>query len=576
MAFGGINAVTAVLLADTKEYSAKLDEAGAKMEAFGAQTATTGEKVAGAWGKMSTLILGAGVAVAAVSVDLAYKYNEALDTMQRTTHLTGSQMDYLKGQILNVSTATATSADLITTGETQLIKSGESVKQSLRDVAQAAKYAQATGGDFNATLTSAIGIQKQHIAGTHSITQSLNIMDTAIKNSQLTADELNTALSGKSLSTFSAYHVDLRTATTLLAGFADENLTGTKALMALKGGYTALDAPVKSTTGTISQSAATLTSLKLSQSTLAAEARKPGGMLQVLTQINQAFDQNANSQQKALGLASVMQQIFGTSAGPAYTNLIKELPQLTTLYDKINHSSGSVNSSFSEFLHSPAGAVAQFKTALENAAIRIGDVILPKLTVGLMDVTHLVTGISKSKDDQALLGTALEGLFGAAVATKLIPTIIKAAQGLGVGGDVVAGAGAAEIAVTAAGGGIVAGTGIVAFEGTLELLKHNFLGLGNAVNYLTNHNILGLGDALDDLAGWLGKQQTGFQGTDKGYGKNLAAELAKVHITDQATISLSPATLEYLDHTGPYAPGNKSKHKGGKTTVNLKASTKLH
>ena len=432
MSIGSISPVTAVLLADTKEYSAKLDEASAKMEEFGGTSATAGERVAGVWNKMSSVILGAGVGIAAVSVDLALKYSEALDTMQRTTNLTSTQMDYLKGKILDVSTATATSAELITTGETQLIKAGVPMSQSLTDVGQAAKFAQATSGNLNDTLTSAIGIMRQHIGGTHSIAQSLNIMDVAIKNSQLTSDELNTALSGKSLSTFAAYHVDLRTATTLLAGFADENLTGTKALMALKGGYTDLDAPVTSTTGKITQSAKTLDSLKLSQTTLAAEARKPGGMLQVLQQINTAFNENGTAQQKALGIASIMQQIFGTSAGPAYTNLINELPKLLELYNKTGSSTGAVNSSFSQFLNSPGGAVAKFKTALENAAIRIGDVVLPKLTVGLIDATRLVTDIASSPTDTHLVEGAAATVFAAALATKASGVGISIAEAFGV------------------------------------------------------------------------------------------------------------------------------------------------
>src|ERR1019366_4390997 len=144
--------VVATLLADTKQYSAKMDAATGKMAAFGASADKAASKAA-------TAILGIGLGVAAVSVDLAYKYDEALGLMQRSTNLTAAQVDYLKGKIIGVSTATATSATLVTTGVTQLIKAGESSKQALHDVGVAAQYAQATNADLNDTLNAAIGIQ---------------------------------------------------------------------------------------------------------------------------------------------------------------------------------------------------------------------------------------------------------------------------------------------------------------------------------------------------------------------------------------------------------------------------------
>ena len=553
MSLGSISPVTAVLLADTKEFSASMDAAGAKMEAFGATTATTGERVASIWNKMSTLILGAGVAVAAVSVDLAYKYNEALDTMQRSTNLTAAQMDYLKGQILNVSTATATSATLITTGVTQLIKAGEGEKQALTDVGQAAKYAQATGGNLNDTLTAAIGIQKQHIAGTHSISQSLDIMNTAIKNSQLTADNLNSALGGRALSAFAAFHVDLRSATTLLAGFADQNLNGTRATMALKTGIAALEAPTASSTGKLTAHALILKSVGLNMDTLAGEIRRPGGVLTVLTQLQNAFNATTNTAIKSKGIGAFITSILGSSAGPAFTNLINELPKLESLYSKMNTSTGSVNGSFAQFLHSPAGAVAQFKTALENAAIRIGDVILPKLTVGVIDATRLITAISGNPVASSALVDGALALGGGAIATKLVSAILKTAGGLGLGGGALAAEGEVGVAAISAATGGIAAAGIAAFLGTTEVLKHNLFGLGTAVDKVTG--MLGIGG--------------GQSGTVQ-YGADLAKALAKYGITNNATVSLSPATIDYIE--GKKYPGSKSK---GRVTINHKTTVKV-
>ena len=465
MSISSLSPVTALLLADTREYSAKMDEAQGKMEAFGKTSGSAGQKLGDMWSKMSTVVVGAAAGVVAVAVDMAYKYNEALDTMQRSTNLTDAQMKLLQGSILKVSTATATSATLITTGMTQLIKSGESTKQSLTDVTQAAKYAQATHADLNTTLTAAIGIQRMHISGTKNMTQTLNIFDTAVKNSQLTSDNLTSALSGKALSAFSAYHIDLKTATTMLAGFADQNLVGTRATMVLKTGIAALEKPAVSSTGKLSIQALALAKVGLNMTTVAGEVRKPGGMLQVMQQLSTAFDHNASSAMKAQGMAAWMQQIFGTSAGPAFTNMIAELPKLQTLYQKMNTSGGAVNSSFTEWIKSPAGAVAKFKTVLENSAIRLGDVLLPKLTIGLIDVTKIVTGILSSPTKTSVVEDAAAVLIAGSLATKAAGIGVSIAEGFGVS---VAG-GLASVIGASIGAGVLAY--VVGHPGASEFTK---------------------------------------------------------------------------------------------------------
>jgi TP901 family phage tail tape measure protein len=471
--------VVAQLLASTGEYNAKMDEATGRMEAFGKSSDKIGTKVAGLWNKMSTYAIAGAVGVTAVAAKMAYDYNDALDSMFRTTNLNADQQAYLKKAVLDVSTATTTTATTIVSGETQLLKAGDNLHQSLIDVGQAAKYTQAMGGNLNDTLTAAIGIQKQHIAGSHSMAQTLDIFTTAEKNSQLTAEDLNTALSGRALSAFSAYKVDLRSAVTILAGFADQNLRGSRSTMVLKTGLAALEKPAETAKGKLTNQAKAIASVGLNMTTLADEVRKPGGMLMVLNQLSTAFNTNASAAMKAQGIAAFMQQIFGTSAGPAFTNLLTELPKLMQLYDKMSTSKGATNTAFAEWLKSPQGAFEKFKTTLENSIIRIGDVVLPKLTVGLIDATKLITDIAGNKTETSLIGDVVKVVLGGAIATKLIQGILAVAGGLGV--KAVVGAGAGELAATAAGAGFDAAAGIAAFYATTEALRHNLFGLGTAV-----------------------------------------------------------------------------------------------
>jgi TP901 family phage tail tape measure protein len=539
--------VVVSLLADSKEFNAKMDQAAGKVQAFGASTATMGTRMSGVWNKMSTAILGGAAAVVGISVDLALKYNEALDAMQRQTNLTDGQMAYLKKRILDVSTSTATAATTIVSGYQQLIKAGENLKQSTTDVGQAAKYANSMNADLTDTLTAALGIQKTHLAGTKNISQTLDIFTTAVKHSQMSATDLNSALGGRALSAFAAYHLDIRSAITLLAGFADQNLKGSKATMSLKTGIAALEKPATSSTGKLTVQALAIKSVGLNMTTLADEVRKPGGALQVLQQLSTAFDRNASSSMKAKGIAAWMATIFGSSAGPAFTNLIGELPKLMTLYGQMSTSGGAVNSSFSKWLASPAGAVAKFKTVLENSAIKLGDVLLPKLTVGLIDATKLITGVLDSPTKSKAVEDIGIALLGGALATKIVKLMLSAAGGLGV--SAVTGASAAELAGTAAGVGFDTAAGIASFFATTTILKHNLFGLGTAVTNVANW-----------INGPVKSGTTDFSGPLK--------KLLNEHgITNAATVSLSPSSIRYLQ--------NLNKPGDGKTKSKISIKAKV-
>ena len=368
------------ILANIKEFTAAKDDVIAGAKEMAAAGDTTSAKLMKVGNKAADFVLLGAASIGAVALKMGYEYGEALDTVGRQTNLNDAQLKRLGQTALTVSTATATSNKLILSGYQQLIKAGVPMAQATKDVADAARFSNAMGANLNDTLQATIDIQKMHIAGTNSMTQTTDIFTTAIKNSQLTAQGLTQALGGKALSAFAAYHIDLKTATTLFAGFADQGLNGTRAQMALKAGFVALDRPMYSANGQMSKTSLALANLHLNQQTLAEEARKPGGMLIVLSQIKKNFDEYATSAQKAQGITSFMTQVFGASAGPAFSNLLTELPQLVNIFNKMNGSKGATKSAFEQWLSTPGGVVKNFTTQVENVLTRAGMNVLPVLT----------------------------------------------------------------------------------------------------------------------------------------------------------------------------------------------------
>ena len=81
---GMLPTVVATLLADTREYMAKMDEAGAKMAEFGGIAEASGGRMNKFANTASTAVLGIGAAMGAYAVDKAYTFQESVSY----THLT--------------------------------------------------------------------------------------------------------------------------------------------------------------------------------------------------------------------------------------------------------------------------------------------------------------------------------------------------------------------------------------------------------------------------------------------------------------------------------------------------------
>lgn len=448
------------ILANAKEFKTTKNEVLHGVKEIDEAGKTTSARLNALGQKIGDFALmgAAGVAVGATA--LAFKYGEALDKLQLQGHLTEEQMKTLRVQILQVSSATATGTDQIAGAYLQATKAGLNLADSQQAVTSAAQFAKAENANLTQTMQAALNIQQMHIAGTKSVSQSMDIFTAAVKNSRLTADGLTQSLSGKSLSAFAAYHVDLKTAAALLAGFANQGLVGTRATMSLKAGFAALDKPMYSTNGHLSSSATTLAKLGLNQETLAKETRKPGGMLTVLSQLNQAWNQNATATQKAQGITSFMAQVFGASAGPAFTNLIAQLPQLNGLIDKMNQP-GATKSAFQQWLSTPGGVLENFKTTMENALVPLGEFLLPHGIMLANWAKEVATALATNKDGWGTIATTFAGAIIAGIAAMKVASIgIKIAELFGV---TASGALAGQV-------GLVIGAGILAFLGTVNFL----------------------------------------------------------------------------------------------------------
>ena len=477
----------ATLIADTKEYSAKMAEAQGQMDSLGASSDAAGNKFTNFANKASTAVIGVGVAIAAYGIDRAIKYQEALDQIQNTTNATASQMAYLRTEILNLSDQTATSTTDIATAFQSAMQAGYGMAQSVQMVSAAAKVAQITNTDLGTTITTLIGIEGLQLAKGESVAQISDLMVKANKAHVGSLSDLVGILGGKVGAALDLYHVKLSTALAIGDVFSRSNFTNSRAITSMVNALGKMQMPLENTTTSVEHQAATLkkaasttTTTTLTQSAfalavekvglnaqqLSTAASKPGGLINVLKIIG--------DQSKATGtnVNTYLNAVFGTmAAGPANL-LLQHVGELVTLQTSFGSaSSKGLAQSWDTVTKQMSFQLKQIETQLANAFTRIGLVLLPKVEDVVKwgeDLINWFKGhplVSKIASDAAI------GLFTASVAYKIgtgLVSVVKTIGGWFSTSEMTANTGAMEVlsasldANTAALAGEAGTTGAVA------------------------------------------------------------------------------------------------------------------
>ena len=421
------------IMASIKDFTAKKNETIAGMKEIQTAGDTTGAKLGALGNKIGNFALMGSVGIAAYATKLAMSYQEALDKVARTTNLTKQQIEELSPTILKVSKATATAATDIAAAYGQAVKGGLSLKDANSAVAASAMFAKAESGSLTDTLNAALVVQRLHIQGTKSVAQTVDIFTNAVKGSKLSANDLNAAMSGKALSVFGAYGMNIQEITTLFAGLANQNIYGTQAMRTMNMTLASLEKSMTSATGKATPLSLSLKSIGINQANLASEVNKPGGFLMILSQINDGFNKYATSGQKALGITAFLNSAFGKTVGPTLANFMPQLPMMLKMYADANKS-GSTLSQFNEWLKSPSGSWQNFLTSLQDALIPLGDKILPKLTTALQAITKIIDAPKGSTTNTAvnIAGMIAGALTAGFAASKLAKYGIAIAEAFGV------------------------------------------------------------------------------------------------------------------------------------------------
>jgi TP901 family phage tail tape measure protein len=423
--------VVATLIADTKEYMAKMTEAQAKMGEFGAASKSS----AGLFGLSAKTIAfgaaGVAAAVGAYAVDAAMKFNEQMDKVKLQAGLTKEQTDQLGQSILNISSSLGVTTSDLATGAVTIEQAGIKGAAATTLLNNAAKASIITNASVADTTKAIVAAQTLQVTKGMDVAKLTGIL---VKGSQdfvggLASEEQ--MLQGRVGVALAKYGLSLQTIIPLGAEFAKVGLP-TRSIASFANALGNLQKPLTDSKGKLTSYAQGLERVGLSQANLAKDLRV-GNITGILDQIKQA------AQESGQPLSAITQTVFGSTGAGTASVLIKNLNDLAAAQKNLTGAGGkSLAQQTQQALMTPAQQIKVFQQSLNKAMVNLGTVALPwvitgvKFATGVLEtLTGLITGNYKGR-------TAATGGKGQAVkdvlgsiwnafdqeATSLVKTVV--------------------------------------------------------------------------------------------------------------------------------------------------------
>jgi len=378
--------IIATLIADTKEYMAKMDEAQAKMAEFGGESSKASALFSSSTASIVAGAAGVGVAIGAYAVDAAMKFNEQMDKVRFQAGLTEEQTKALGNSILNISASLGVATSDLASGALTIEQAGlrgAAATKLLNDAAKASIITNASVADSTKAIVAAQTLQ---IAKGMDVTKLTGIL---VKGSQdfvggLSAEEQ--MLQGRVGVALSNYGLKLQTVIALGSEFAKVSLP-TRSISSFANALGNLEKPLTDSKGKLTSYAQGIDRAGLSLNKLVSDART-GNIVGILTQIKETAAQTGQP------LSQVANAVFGTSAGSAASVLIKNLQQVAQLQAQLSGAgAGSLANQTQAAINTPAQQIKIFEQSLNKAMVNLGTVALPWVITGVKFGTKALSDI---------------------------------------------------------------------------------------------------------------------------------------------------------------------------------------
>jgi TP901 family phage tail tape measure protein len=559
MSIGSISPVTAVLLANTQEFTARMDDAQAKMTALGASSDTAGQKFTKFGSMAADAVLGLGVAAAGFAVDEGFKLTETMDKLQNATGLSNAAIKALTQSIIQISDKTGASTADLATSLANIEQAGIKGAKALQLTDLAAKAALATNTNVVSVTQSLIAVEALHLKGTKDLANTTGLLVAGSHNVVGGMAALAAMLQGKVGAAFSEYGFTLKQAIEYGSIFSKVGLP-TRSIATLATGLGKILEPIQTVTDSngkltkgLSSTYLKIEQLGLSYNKVASDVRT-GNLAGLLLYLKDA------AQQTKEPLSVLLNTVLGSGGSISGSLLLKSLPAVKTVTENIKGAgSASLNTAFTTASSQFGNKLHIIETNLVNSAAQFGLKLIPYLSDAATFVenalqsleTHpaerkaleIDLGITVAaalglKIAQALQSTVQTGLLtdiAANTSKTAIDTSVIAAEGGGGDAAVLGGAGLGATGLSLGKSVGIFAAGVVSFEAASMALRTTF---GKKVgNVLTAGGDL---NPINDLAKAIG-QLTGsiVRPTPNKYNARNEAIIAAAKKKDKAKVTIN-------------------------------------
>ncbi len=400
---GTLPPVIALLLADTKDFTAKMGEAGAEMEALTKKGGGAFQQLATV-GKAALLTLGAAaIGVGVASVDMAAKFQTQMERLHTQAGVPQAAIAGLSNSVLNLAGQVATNPTSLAEALFHVMSAfqstgitGAKAMDILKVAAEGAKIGGANLVDTTNALDAAI---VSGIRGAGDYQQAMGALNATVGAGDMTMQNLAEALSNGVMPVVKNYGLSLLDVGSALATFGDNNIRGAQAGTALRMAVQAMAVPMKAGAGV-------LAGMGMSSKTMAEDMQNGGGLIPAL--------QDLKTHMEAAGITGdrvgqVLTQIFGKRAGTGVAVLYDQLDRLKSKYGDISGAANTFGDAWAQTQKTFSVEWGKVVATVEALGIRLGLWLIPIVEQVAIAVSHAVEWLSKHTDIALMLAAAIAG-----------------------------------------------------------------------------------------------------------------------------------------------------------------------
>jgi TP901 family phage tail tape measure protein len=410
-----LNKVIVTLFAETKQYIEKMDQAGAKMTAFGAKADATNARLTSMANKASTAIVGAGIAAAAVSVKMAANFQAALTTLVTGAGESEKNIEMVKKGILSMAGVVGQTPKALAEGMYLIESAGYHGAKGLTILKAAAEGA-AVGNANMATVANAVttALTDYNLPASKAAAVTSALVET-VASGKTNLQDLATSI-GKVMPVASALGINFQTVTGAMATMTNAGLSARFAAMHLQATLLSLQAPSKG-----SQKALDAVGLSSQQlKNIMADPKQGLGV--AINTINEAVGKHFP--RNSVAYVEAMKAIYGSTV--AYSTALmlggSHAKQFADNVDNIGKrvkATGKDVQGWALVQKDLNQQLKQLSGAGQALMINLGDFLLPKLT----DIAKFGAAVIGWFKDHPVAGDILGfgtiGVFALALALKV-------------------------------------------------------------------------------------------------------------------------------------------------------------